>query len=239
MDIVYVLGTGSRWHNNELRYSLRSVEKHLKAYDNVYIVGFKPGWLQNVIHIPADDAFRQEKERNIFHKITVACLDKRVSEDFIFFNDDHFLLQDVESMPYYHREPLEQYVKGRVTTYKISANNTLQALKRRGYSTLNFDVHAPIIYNKSKFLELKKYNWNIRGAYIIKSLYCNTHGITGEMLTDCKIQTPLTELQLHDRIKGRPVFSIGDGAITKTLRLFMDRLYPRESEFEMQIHNNG
>ena len=30
MDIVYCLGNGSKWDNNELRYSLRSVERYCK-----------------------------------------------------------------------------------------------------------------------------------------------------------------------------------------------------------------
>jgi hypothetical protein len=55
MDLVYVLGSGSRWGDNELRYSLRSVEKHLKGYNNVYLVGDKPDWVRNVTHIPKQD----------------------------------------------------------------------------------------------------------------------------------------------------------------------------------------
>lgn len=232
MDIVYILGTGSLWYNNELRFSLRSVEKHLKGEKRVFIVGYKPDWIQNVIHIPAEDKFRHEKEKNIFHKISVACQDERISDDFIFFNDDHFLLKDLTEIPYYHREGLEEFVKGRATTYKISANNTLNVLKAKGKPTLNYDVHAPIVYNKSKFLELREYNWNIRYGMIVKSLYCNHHGVEGEFLTDCKIQEAMTIENLEARIKDRPVFSIGDRAICQTFNRFMEGLYPEKSIFE-------
>ena len=52
MTVVYVLGTGSKWKNYELLYSLRSIEKNLKGFTDVVIVGELPSWIQNVIHIP-------------------------------------------------------------------------------------------------------------------------------------------------------------------------------------------
>lgn len=47
IDLVYILGSGSQWRNNELRFSLRSVQKNLKGYRNIYIVGENPGFLKN------------------------------------------------------------------------------------------------------------------------------------------------------------------------------------------------
>jgi hypothetical protein len=41
---------GSKWE--ELRYSLRSLESHFKTDFIVYVVGDRPEWIQNVIHIP-------------------------------------------------------------------------------------------------------------------------------------------------------------------------------------------
>lgn len=234
IDVVYVLGKGSLWDNNELKYSLRGVEKHISG-GNIFIVGDKPGWITNVIHIPFPDNHRLNKERNIFDKICAACTDDRASDDFLFMNDDHFALADFNALdlPYYHREPLDQFVKGKTTTYKVSAYNTMMALKRKGHSSLNYDVHTPIIYNKEKFLQLKQYDWNIRNGYIIKSLYCNTHSIPGQLINDCKIQEPLTIEGYRQRVEGRSFFSIGDPAITPTFKRFMDELYPDKSKFEL------
>ena len=57
IDVVYVLGTGSNWDNNEIRFSLRSLAKNLKGMGRVFVVGERPAFLQNVIHIPAKDEF--------------------------------------------------------------------------------------------------------------------------------------------------------------------------------------
>jgi hypothetical protein len=45
LDLVYTLGTGSQWQNNEIRYSIRSIIKNLTGYRNIYIIGETPTFL--------------------------------------------------------------------------------------------------------------------------------------------------------------------------------------------------
>ena len=49
MDILYYIGKGSHHNNQELRYSLRALEKHCKDIGNVWIVGNRPHFLNNNI----------------------------------------------------------------------------------------------------------------------------------------------------------------------------------------------
>ena len=49
IDVFYVIGTGSKWQNNELRYSLRSLEMFGKNIKDVYIVGNKPYFINDKI----------------------------------------------------------------------------------------------------------------------------------------------------------------------------------------------
>ena len=49
MDILYCIGEGSKWNNNELRYSLRSLEKFGKNVGNIYMVGYNPGFLSDEV----------------------------------------------------------------------------------------------------------------------------------------------------------------------------------------------
>ena len=112
-DVIYVLGTGSRWHNNEIRFSLRSLEKNLMGFRRVFVVGECPGFLQNVIHIPATDIFNPQvnADGNIINKVLTACADERISDDFLFINDDHLVLKPiaVSEVPPLH--------KGDMTTF--------------------------------------------------------------------------------------------------------------------------
>jgi hypothetical protein len=45
LDLVYTLGTGSQWQNNEIRFSIRSIIKNLTGYRNIYIIGETPNFL--------------------------------------------------------------------------------------------------------------------------------------------------------------------------------------------------
>ena len=49
IDVVYILGDGSKWGNNEIKYSLRSLEKYGKNIRDVYICGNKPYFVNNKI----------------------------------------------------------------------------------------------------------------------------------------------------------------------------------------------
>jgi len=94
LDIVYVLGTGSNWSDNETRFSIRSIFKNLTDVGHIFIVGEKPDGLVNFTHIDHPDEFPSTNaDGNIIRKVLRACLDPRVSEKFLFMNDDHIILR--------------------------------------------------------------------------------------------------------------------------------------------------
>src|SRR4051812_48140009 len=110
-DIVIPLNNRSYQKNIELRYCLRSIEKHLSGVGNVFIVGHMPEWVTNVIYIPFEEDPRNRfRDRNIMLKVSEACKDSRVSDDFLMIHDDHFLLAgyDAGAFPYYHMGPMNE-----------------------------------------------------------------------------------------------------------------------------------
>lgn len=72
IDVVYKLGNGSRFDDAELRYSLRSLS-NFRDLGKIYVVGKKPAWIKNVIHIPAGDPYKSNKDANIINKIILAA----------------------------------------------------------------------------------------------------------------------------------------------------------------------
>jgi hypothetical protein len=232
-SIVIPLGHGSRHGDTELRYCLRSVEQYLTGYGEVFIIGRKPNWLKNVIHIPFDEGFApqgHEKERNIFNKIMVACNDERVSDDFLFMNDDHFLRSPYEAdkFPFYYEGRLSG--KMTVTDYKHTLYNTIKAID--GMNVVYTDVHCPILYNKDRFKALAAYDWSIRFGYCIKTLYCRKQGGHFTPLPDIKIDGKYSAEQIIQVINGRPWFSIGDKAFEGDIIQVLQDLYPNKSKFE-------
>jgi hypothetical protein len=235
IDVVYVLGNGSRWEDNELRYSLRSVEKHLKKYDKIIIVGEKPDWVKNVIHIPKPD-LHKEKETRIALKVKAACNDERVSKNFLFMNDDIFLTKP-EHAPYYPNyysgSVQEAWEKKNINMiYRGAIKNTLSAFHDREQKY--FDIHTPIIYNKDNFLEMmERHDWNMEFSFIVKSLYGNRFRISATSLKDCKIDHVYPREEILERIKNRPCFSVGDRGLTATMKDIIEKMFPEKSQYEI------
>lgn len=239
IDVVYALGTGSIHNNNELRYSLRSIAKHLKNYRSIYIIGECPAWVNNVFHVPYKD--NDYKEVNILNKIVRACNIEQLSDNFLFMNDDHFFIQDVdaEKYPYYHSGDLQNAIMNRETgqAYRHTLHNTKNVLSKIDKSTTHFDVHTPIIYNKKKFLELAaNVNFKQTHSMVIKSMYCNYHGIKGEQIEDLKINRKLDFNSFINKLHDRNAFSIGDAGYNPDV---FNYLYPVESKYEKTYKANG
>lgn len=227
-DIVYVLGNGSLWQNNELRYSLRSVEKHLKNYGNVIIVGTLPEWLTNVIHIPATDPYKFSAS-NILHKLRMACKSDQVADNFLFMNDDHFIMknQETKSYPYYYSSNLDSFVQRRgMDTYGRACFNSQRFLKSQGVTNgLYFDVHFPMLINKHIFTEVfSKVNIDQRFGHIIKSIYANSVPVKSELTIDCKASVPPKNGQVCYSSIPNP---------STLVRRWLFETYPERSRFEV------
>jgi hypothetical protein len=149
-SICIPLNNRSTVNNLELRYCLRSIEKHLSGVDEIFIIGYCPDWVQNVIHIPADEDPRNRfRDRNIMNKMVMACKDERVSDNFLMVHDDHFLLADYEAgaFPYYHMGPMNEGFG----QYGDTKQNTKSLLHFQPEFN-NYDCHCPIVFNKQLFM---------------------------------------------------------------------------------------
>ena len=239
-SIVIPLASGtfaSHAQDVELRYALRSVEKYLKGYGEIFIIGQAPRWIKNVTVIPATDNDKiYYKERNIFNKIMLACQDSRVSEDFLFMNDDHFLLSEFEAgeFPYYYQGTVTLQA-ARNTPYVNSVFNTVEFLG--DYKALYFDIHCPIVYNKAVFSRwIPTADWDKKYGYCIKTLYCNFDsllvGETQQYYPDLKLSGPLSSLEIKEKIKGRLFFSTNDNVMEGGMLAVFEELYPKKSKYE-------
>lgn len=229
IDIMYPIGSGSLWDDNELKCSLRSVEKHLKGVRKVWIVGRLPQFVRNVEHIPADDTSRIP-DINICAKILKACRHPGVSNDFLFMNDDHFINLDcrADKFPYFHGGDLIGRIMRRSRDgYQNRLINTYNALINRGMPTLHYDIHTPILYNKKLFENIvPSYDWTVNSGLVIKSLYANTLRIEGVQIKDMKKYNP------GEIAEDCAVFSTVEG-ISPDMEAFLFSKFPDKSKYEV------
>lgn len=97
MDIMYPLGNGSTWNDNELRYSLRAFQTNLPELRKVFVVGHRPTWLidncEFLEHVPFPDTHTQNKDANLFDKIVHVCTHTDIAPFFLRSSDDQVLLR--------------------------------------------------------------------------------------------------------------------------------------------------
>lgn len=240
-DILIPLGQGSRQNDLELRYCLRSIEKHLREVGNVVIVGEQRlDWLANVIWVYGrDNPNGWMRANNIYRKIEIAIKSGAgtlLSDNFLFMNDDHFLLTDFDAreFPFYHRSEIALASLVKNWPQYMQMKNTVEVLPGPKY---DFDVHCPIVYNKHRFIEVfENLEWPEYG-YGIKSMYCNQPmNIYNWSLVKCgdlKFGEPLMKDTIYQVLAGRQWFSIGDKCLKSgAMKEVLSELYPNKSKYE-------
>jgi hypothetical protein len=240
VDVVYVLGTGSNWNNNEIRFSLRAIEKNLKGVGNIFIIGEKPDWLQNVIHIPHPDEYgAKNADGNIIRKVLRAIEDERLSNRFLFINDDHLVVQPIEAgeVPYFHKGDMNTYKAEyfKVNYWRKRLGRTKDVLNFKGLPAFHFDCHTPIVFDKNLFPEIVgRFDYGVGPGYTMKSIYSNTAGVEPTMLTDQKkvIFDHYTRAQIDKRVEGCTFISYNDAGLNNELKMWLAETFSKQSRFE-------
>lgn len=185
-DIVYILRNGK---NEELRYSLRSVERNFPPA-RVVFYGGKPDRIEPDLFIPYTQPgdTKWEKVRNT---IEVICKNDNLTEDFWLFNDDFFIMEPVENPQNYYDDTLEgriaqieRAIFGRQSEYSKRLRHLVKTLKEAGIDKpLNYAHHTPMLINRKKMLEtLEKYP----NEPMFRALYGNINHIGGVNMPDVK-----------------------------------------------------
>lgn len=242
IDVVYVLGKGSKWDNNEIRFSIRSLVANLKGFRYIFIVGEKPVFLQNIIHIQANDIYDPaiNADGNIITKVLAACNDERLSDDFLFINDDHLVLKPIQvaDVPALHKGNMQEYKEDywKLNYWRGRLKRTMEVLAEKGYSTFHFDCHTPILFNKKKFKEVvSKFNYQEGKGLTMKSLYGNVvYAETGVLLTDQK-KTVFKHFllpQLNSRLSECVFMSFNDDGLNRALMYWLTVNFINKSNYE-------
>lgn len=246
IDIVYILGVGSAWNNNEIRFSLRSIEKHGLDAGNIFVVGEKPSFISDkIIHIPALDIYNPmvNADGNIAHKVGLACADNRISEDFLFINDDHILLKPVnlKSIPYYHKGDLNSTNTYPpewfgVNYWRSRLKYTRDQLNFKGLTAYNFDCHVPMVINKLKFTNaLSHFPIGEGIGLTMKSLYGNSIASTDWKLLQGQkkvVFTPMLVEQIKGYLNHCQFMAFNDNGLNKSLKIWLYGEFPTQSAYE-------
>lgn len=234
VDVFYPLIPGAQ-NSLELRFSLRSLENI--EYRNVIVVGYRPPWLQNVVHIPFRDGTIMRGGsflgwKNVVQKEFLAC-NYSDADDIIFMNDDVYVLRKTDIGFYIRAENLTEILKKskerKRPMYVLKAIRNIQKLFPQGVSAY---AHVPHRVNRLKYIELhSKYNL-LAQQFLTCDVYVNEYRNSHqwEFQPDIKVYTDPRQIQ---GILSNKFFSTGDSvAKRKDFAQIMNRLFPKKSKFE-------
>ncbi len=238
VDVLLVLrADGSRHGNEELHLALRSIEKHLKGYRDIYLVSSRmPEGFQNLKFIRCDDPYPR-KQMNIHHAIRTALTTPGISSEVIFWADDNLLLRDlsVTELPVAARRDDLLGFSGEEGTrvWHRSLRQTGEALKAAGLPTVNYEAHTPVRFQRDKYLALEsRFDFSAGVGLCYISLYLNTIGVLGSTPASEIKATFESEHVKPKALEGKLFAGYNDtGLAAGAMRLFRER-FPSPSKYE-------
>jgi len=240
IDVVIPLGNRSEWNDNEIRYCLRSLEKYFVDLGNVYIVGFLPSFIQRVIHIPAEDVFKVNKDANLIRKVLLACRNEQLSQEFIRMSDDQLLLKSCDKEDFYpkYSGDLRDLNWKFLNRWRNRLKRTFEILLLQNKSSYHYDSHIPALYNKELFEKVMlNYEWGVEKAgFTINSLYFNNIDIERKRMTGnfkANFERLFTDVdEINQELNGKTVAGYNDKGLTPELKVIIEKLFPEKSSFE-------
>lgn len=205
----------------ELKMALRSIEKYLTGYDEIFVIGEQfPQWLKAKTILVQEDS--KKNPRNIIIKLLKAA---ETMETFIRWDDDLYLTRplDVKDFKYWHEGTLEQAIKRHHGSYRELIVNTAYKLTD---SEKFYDVHTPMIVEAKYLKQQSEITWN----GLTKTTYCHLAGVQGEEYKDCKINGPREGNR--EKIGQSLFFSTSPHAIDPEMIEIFNELYPENSIYE-------
>lgn len=233
MDIVYVVRDGEK--NESLKYSLRSLKNI--PHDDVYIIGHKPAWVKNVKHINRVQRGRN-KFQNISRNMWLATKTESISDDFIYFDDDYFVMREIDEVYPHHRGDIQLMINfneeqgSRI--YVKGYTDTRDRLMALGFTRpVSYELHIPMIFNKEKLrhiLELDDQHAINAEIFHVRSFYGNYYHVGGQHMNDCKVKH--SSQNRLDWVMGKRYLSSAGDAPSGFLLQHLKELFPEKSQYE-------
>ena len=250
MDILYLIGKGrSKCDNNELKYSLRSIEKFGKNVRNVYVAGWCPEWLsEQVKKVPVKQIYEKpaniiEKHINMLATILYVVDNTDIQDEFLISMDDHFYIREVDfdNYPIYAKLVRgDAQLKSKIPPNKYGAfiEATKKLLESLGLPTYFFTLHRNMhmsrpILNQCRELLNRIINEKLsceHMAFILNYAY-KQKPFNFISVRDIKIKDSSQWARVDP--KSTEVFSTYDFESGSKLDNLILSLYPNKSKYEL------
>lgn len=235
-DIVYFIKNSDE--NEELRYSLRSVEKNF-PHNKVWFIGGCPVGLKPDKHVPISQT-QKNKYLKVRNMIQMAVDMKDLPDNFWLFNDDFFVMSKVSYLLPTIDGSLARKIQkieekfGKRTAYTNRLRNTIYALRDMDRDRLNYELHIPMEINKEKAsMILNKFNDNVA----FRSAYGNYFDLAKSIHPDVKIYDVESSYDpdLHNMYLSTSDHSFLRGEVGEYIRKTFNKPSKYETDIDIEL----
>lgn len=237
VDVVYPLSNYSKNREDlELRYSLRSLAQQ-SWVRRIILVGHKPSWVKDVVHIPFEDQHRP-KDANIISKILAACQYPDITSSFVVNSDDQYILKPIEldSMGPWLEDPcplIGALIKQQVSVWYQRLQNTVKYCGTYGFPQWVFQCHIPYLVDRDLYIETMGKIPYFRGVGLLTHVYFN--------MTLCAVpakETPGMVVRVKQPVKsmefGESLFlNHNDDGLCNAVKKALASRFPQPSPWEV------
>lgn len=159
----------------ELLYALRSWYKNCCFQANFVVIGDKEDWFSEEICFIECPRVSDNPSVDTYHKLKVALESDKVTDNFVWTNDDIYVLQpiDLSHIQLPKVIGLLDISKYR-GFYRENMQRTIDCLNQLGAACQNYGTHTPVMFNKASWLGLiAKLDEQITQGMLYTSIYFN------------------------------------------------------------------
>jgi len=236
IDILYIKGKPSDNQDEEMKYSLRTLQRHVLDAGRVFITGQCPDFInqEEVIFTPVEDI--GAPMINHWWKVDQTIRKTDISQNFVLMYDDIFFVKDVKlsKYPLYNKGFLWEIQTGG-PVYQQSLRNANEWLYENYKTGYDFELHIPFIYNKTKFKRLREVFEKIRGEYpgmAVRSVYGNLYQPDDKRIYRRDIKIRLPNEWPQEVIGNADCFSVSDFAFQFRTKQYLEENYKERSKYE-------
>jgi len=247
VDVYYpYVEKEAKW--DELKYSLRSIEKHFQFDFRVWITGDLPKWITGVNHIPHKRCVGMQENTtyDAITKLLAYCNHPHSGEEFIRMYDDIYVLKKVslnEIRQIKVVQSWEEIDHSNYETWYRQLIRTLVAVRRKGYTGFSTESHFPEFFETQKMASIIRLYDALENRLLTSSLYYNTLcddqskvsaedvGIRFYFNRDSKYYHS-SEGNLKVKCKEKRYLNHNDSGLTYNLKRFLMESFPDKSRFE-------
>ncbi len=168
----------SKAQGKELLYAIRSFQQNFKLPHHIVVIGEREDWFndEEIIYIE----LAQESDNpqvNTMEALKTAIASDKVTEYFIWTNDDIYLVAPVDITHIALPKVLGPLDPDKYKDmYKSNMENTIEFLRSKGLPLYNYGTHTPFLYDKEKLVSLlEEYPEISLGDYLFSSVYFNRY----------------------------------------------------------------